>query len=198
MRKSLWLLGLIGVAAFGEQAAAQVPGIDLHIGGRIGYFMPLGIVGEDATDRETTVSNGLALGASIELDIPVSPINLRATLDATFGRSLEVEELDVADTSVDIITLTGDLVFRPIPRLVLAQPYLLLGAGFKRYSADGGIEDQTDFTGHLGAGADLSLGVASLMVEVSDYISSLESVDGGDSRLQNDVFIMVGLRIGIL
>jgi hypothetical protein len=198
MRKSLWVICAIGLGLFGERAYAQVPGIDLHIGARAGYFTPLGIVGEDASDRESKISQGLAFGASIELDLPASPINLRANVDATFGRSVEVEGLEVPGTEVDLIVLTADLVFRPVPRLVLAQPYLLLGAGIKKYSTDGAFEDDPDFTGHLGAGADLSLGVVSLMVEVSDYISSLQPVDGGDSRLQNDVFMMVGFRIGIL
>lgn len=198
MRKSLWLICLMTLAAGASTANAQIPGLDVHLAARVGYFTPLGIVGEDASDRETKLSEGLGFGASIEFDIPASPINVRANVDATFGRSLEVEGLEVPGTDVDLIAFTGDLVFRPIPRLVLAQPYILAGAGFKRYSAEGAFDDQTDFTGHLGIGADMNLAGISLLVEVSDYISSLEPVDGSDSRLQNDVFIMVGLRIGIL
>jgi hypothetical protein len=199
MRTTLRVVGmLLAVFLVGRSdAAAQVPGIDVNIGVRGGWFTPIGIVGEDASQRESKLSQGFAFGASIELDIPLSPINVRANVDATMGRALEVEGLEVPGTEIDMIALTGDIVFRPVPRVILAQPYFLVGAGLKKYSTEGSFEDTTDFTGHLGAGADLSLGVVSLMVEISDYISAFNEVPSGDSRLQNDVFIMAGFKIGL-
>jgi hypothetical protein len=76
------------------------------------------------------------------------------------------------------------------------QPYLLAGAGVKRYSGEG--DDQSKFTGHVGAGADLKLGPIGLLAEINDYISSFEDETTGDSKLQNDVFISLGFRIGLL
>lgn len=200
MRTSLRIvLLLLGVhVAAGAPASAQLPGINVHIGARGGWFAPLGKIGEDASGRETKLSQGPAFGASIELDIPVSPIDVRANVDATMGRSIELQGTEVPGTEVDLLILTGDLVFRPIPRLVVAQPYLLVGAGIKKYSTEGSFEDDSQVTGHLGLGADLKLGGFSLMAEVSDYISSFKEFTSGDKHLQNDVFVMIGFRIGIL
>ena len=186
-----------GILLGAATAHAQLPGFDVHLGVRGGYFTPLGIVTEDAQNNETQLSTGLGIGATLELDIPLSPINVRGNFAATFGRSLEAEGQGALGGEVDIMVLTGDLVFRPIPRLVLAQPYLLLGAGIKRYSTDGAVDEGTDFTGHIGAGADMNLAGISLMVEINDYISAFQASPGEESHLQNDIFIMAGIRIGL-
>ena len=189
---------VLGWLALAGSAAAQIPAIDLSIGPRAGYFLPLGIIAKDAADRETTLSTGLGIGATIEVDLPASPIDLRATVDATFGRALELNEIEINGTNVDLLVLAADLVFRPLPRLVVAQPYLLAGAGIKRYSSDNTFDDTTDFTGHLGAGADMNLGRVTVLVEVSDYISGFQATQGDDTRLQNDVFVMVGFQLKLL
>ena len=196
MNRVVGVLGALLLAS-GQTAIAQIPGIDVHLGLRAGWFTPIGIVGEDASERESKVSQGFAFGGSIELDLPASPINIRANVDATLGRSIEVEGLEVPGTEIDIMAFTGDLVFRPLPRLAMTQPYLLLGAGIKRYSTDGTFEDENEFTGHLGAGADMRVGSLALIVEISDYISSFNEVPSGDSRLQNDLFIMAGIRFSL-
>jgi len=192
MKRLLMLMALTLVAA---PAAAQIPGVNVVVAPRIGVYSPLGNLIETSTS-EFKIKSGLGLGLSIELDLPLSPINVRANFDAALGRDVEEDGVKVGD--VDIVNLTGDLVFRPLPRVV-AQPYLLAGAGIKRYSSGfGGGDDNSssDFTGHVGAGIDAKLGPLGLMVEVSDYISSFKST--GDSKLQNDVFVMAGLRIGLL
>ena len=193
-------LGWIAVAAViitAAPAQAQLPGINVHLGARAGVFTPMGALTESA-GSEGKLKSGLGIGASLELDIPLSPINVRANLDAAMGAKLQVNGQDTG-TEMDVVAITGDLVFRPIPR-VFVQPYLLAGAGIKRYSIEGGseAESESDFTGHLGAGADLRVGPLSVFGEVSDYISSFKSELTGDSKLQNDVFVMVGFRIGML
>jgi hypothetical protein len=192
MKRRLILAALTMAAT---PAAAQVPGVNVAIAPRIGVYAPLGNLMETSTS-EFKIKSGLGLGLSVELDLPLSPINVRANLDATVGRDVEEDGVKVGD--VDVVNLTGDLVFRPIPRVV-AQPYLLAGAGIKRYSSGFGAGDgnsTSDFTGHVGAGIDGKLGPLGFMAEVSDYISSFSS--NGDSKLQNDMFIMAGLRIGLL
>ena len=191
------LAGCIFVLAASRTGLAQIPGINVHLGARAGLFTPAGKIGEDVSGRETRIASGLALGASVEFDIPLSPINVRANVDAALGRPMEVSGQEVPGSEVDIIALTGDLVFRPVPRVVVFQPYLLAGAGIKRYSVEGIDDPETDFTGHLGAGGDLRAGRLSVFGEVSDYISSFGGGDGND-HLQNDIFIMVGVRIGLL
>jgi hypothetical protein len=182
---------------FATPAFAQLPGINVHLGARAGVFTPLGALAEIGT-VESKLKSGLAIGASLELDIPLSPINVRANLDAAMGAKIQNNGVDT-NGEVDIVAITGDLVFRPIPRVFL-QPYLLAGAGIKRYSFENvnGAEDDSDFTGHIGAGADLKVGPLSVFGEVSDYISSFKFNENADGKLQNDVFVMVGFRIGML
>ncbi len=179
-------------------AHAQIPGINLNLGARVGYFKPLGSLAD--TPFEVEVSSGLGLGAHLELDLPLSPINVRANVAATLGRSLSTDGDEDEGSDLDIVVITGDLVFRPLPRVVVVQPYLLAGAGVKRYSFDfnGENESESKFTGHVGAGADLKVGPIALLAEVSDYISSFELAEGGGSKLQNDVFVSIGFRIGML
>jgi hypothetical protein len=199
MRRSLLVLGM--VLAAGAPAYAQVPGINVHLGARAGVFSPLSPLAETA-QGDLKLKNGLGIGASIELDIPLSPVNVRANVDAAMGAKLELEDTELEGTEVDVIAFTGDLVFRPLPRIVVVQPYLLAGAGIKRYSfdADGTSlgEDRSHFTGHIGAGADFKLGPIAVLVELSDYISSFKNEGTDDSKLQNDVFLMAGFRIGML
>lgn len=192
-----WLLGIIMTTLLCVRPAqAQLPVFDVSLTARAGLFTPLSALAEDASGRETKLASGLALGASVEIDIPLSPINVRASVDAALNRALQVEGQDVAGAEADVVAITGDLVFRPLPRIVVIQPYLLAGAGIKKYSTDNAFDSGSDFTGHLGIGADLRAGGIMLVGEVSDYISSFDL--SGESRLQNDVFVTLGLRIGLL
>lgn len=192
--------GLLMLSA--APAFAQVPGINLHLGARAGVFSPMGALAE-TTQGDLKLKSGLGIGASIELDIPVSPINVRANVDAAIGAKLKLNDDELEGAEVDVVAITGDLVFRPLPRIVVVQPYLLAGGGVKRYSfkqegVTGFDDDRSNFTGHIGAGADLKLGPIAVLAEVSDYISSFKNEATDDSKLQNDVFVMVGFRIGML
>jgi hypothetical protein len=194
--KKLILLGAM-VALSAGPAAAQVPGVDLILAPRAGLYMPLSSLVEESESPERQIKGGVAFGVSAELDLPASPINFRAGVDASFGRALEGPG---ATGKADVRSATVDIVFRPLPRLVVLQPYLLAGGGFKWYTfkdAPSDMEDRRDLTGHFGAGVDLKLGSIGLVAEVGDYISSFMS-ESGSKRLQNDVFLMAGLRVGLL
>ena len=190
------LSALTILVAAGSPALAQVPRFNVSLGARIGMFSPLGNLGTDVSGRETKISPGLAYGASIEVDIPASPINVRANVDAAMGRSIEVDGDEIPGTDVDLIVFTGDLVWRPVPRMGAVQPYLLAGAGIKLYEAEGTFDSDDEVTGHLGLGADFRAGPLSIFGEISDYISSVDVAT--ESELQNDLFVMVGIRIGLL
>jgi opacity protein-like surface antigen len=96
-----------------------------------------------------------------------------------------------------LLAVAGDLVFRPIPR-VIVQPYLVLGAGVRRedYSyEDDGVSDalpkeQTDFAFHAGLGADVMLGRIGIVAEITDFITQ-EPTGNWD---QHDAFGFVGLK----
>jgi hypothetical protein len=192
-------LGMLVVMA--APAAAQIPGINVNLGARIGAFTPMSALAE-TPQGDVKLKSGMGIGASIELDIPFSPINVRANVEAAMGAKMELGDDELEGAEVDVVAFTGDLVYRPLPRIVVVQPYLLAGAGVKRYSFDTDpvsfSEDRSHFTGHLGAGADLKFGPISVLAEVSDYISSFKNAATDDSKLQNDVFLMVGFRIGML
>ena len=192
-RMMVLLFMLVGMSA---PAYAQLPGININLGARAGAFMPMSALVDDALG-EVKLKSGLGIGAHIELDLPLSPINVRANVEAALGAKVEEDGVETGD-EVDVIALTGDLVFRPLPRIVVVQPYFLAGAGIKKYSAEGAVEDENDFTGHIGAGVDFKLGPLAVLVEANDYISSFKVGDAGESKLQNDVFVAVGFRIGML
>ena len=183
-------------------ASAQIPGINLNLGARAGMFSPASTLAE-TTFGDLKLKSGLGVGASLELDLPLSPINVRANLDAALGAKVMLDDVE-GDEEVDVIAITGDLVFRPLPRIVVFQPYLLAGAGIKKYSFESDPAfpdddlDESDFTGHVGLGGDLKLGPIAVLAELSDYISSFKNEGTGDSKLQNDLFIMIGFRIGML
>ena len=100
------------------------------------------------------------------------------------------------------------MALRPLPSLLLIQPYLLLGGGVKRYDFTRDdllgeglrsvLSDQNQLTGHLGLGAEVNLGLLRLVGEITDLVSRFEVDEGlGDGEgLQHDVFFTVGLVIG--
>lgn len=186
-------------------ARAQVPGIDLVVIPKIGAFVPLNDLGDGTLFGETIdvkANSDLAIGLGVELDLPVSPINLRGNVDYVPSTDISVNGTTVGDDfEADILALVGDIVYRPLPRLVVTQPYFLAGAGIKRYdlSGDGDLPDgfadsTTDFTLHVGAGVDVGLGPIRILGEVSDYISWFEL---DDSKMQNDLFVMAGVAVGL-
>lgn len=214
MRKTTIALALsLAVLAAAPGAKAQVPGIDLQFIPKIGAYLPVSDLGEVRVGAEEIAAEmeaSLAVGLGLELDLPLSPLNVRANIDYATGSEISLEGRGIQlSEAVDatVLALVGDLVFRPLPRVAIVQPYLLGGAGIKRYNFDtddlaGGVgdflsDDQNDFTVHLGAGLDIGLGPLAFMAEVSDYISWF-APNGGDSEMQNDIFGMVGVRVGML
>jgi hypothetical protein len=100
-----------------------------------------------------------------------------------------------------LLAVAGDLVLRPIPRLLIVQPYLIAGAGLRRevYSFDDdGVgdalpSDKSDFALHAGLGVDVMLGRIGLVAEVTDFITQ----DENDDWSQHDAFGFVGLKFRV-
>lgn len=191
------LEGIVAALLCAAPAAAQM---NVHIVPKIGVFTPMsGLTGN------TELSSGLALGVAAEFGIPLLPLRLRANVEHLTGTELErrnEEETRVGD--VVITTLTGAAVLRPLPATALFQPYFLAGAGVKRYEMElenlaggelsGVAQSQSRFTGQAGGGVDVRVGPLAMVLEVSDYISTFVA-GSGESRLQNDLFGMLGFRI---
>jgi opacity protein-like surface antigen len=204
MRMSKVSLVLTGLFAFGATGvAAQVPGISLDIVPKIGAEMPLSdLPTTPSAEAVKSLSGAFAWGVAAELGLPGLPFNLRANVDATTKKSVS-PATGITTGSVDqtMMTIFGDLVFRPLPKLILVQPYVMAGLGVKRYNyslsdpADlfqRSFTDRNDLAYHLGVGVD----IGPLVVEANDYMNKY-AFDGGGSKFQHDVFIMAGLRLGL-
>lgn len=202
---------IMGAAAAVALLATVPPGLGaqgVEIVPQVGVFLPLNELGStqaaggrvDLGRRESA----LALGLAAELEVP-GPLALRGGL--LYGTSAE---LPVAGSgcpecraSSSLLVLGGTALLRP-PSLTLARPYLLGGIGLKRYGLDDDdlqasglspvMEDRTRTAVQVGVGLELRLGLMRATVEVSDFVSRFRPAEGEDG-LQNDVFLMVGLRL---
>lgn len=151
----------------------------------------------------------LGVGLTAELNIPLFPIDVRVGGDYVTGATVSREGLngsvEVAEGS--LLYVSADAVFRPIPRLLIVQPYVLGGAAFKRdkfvrTDAQGFAEEikdgYKDFQLHAGAGFDVTLGGLGVAVEVTDYFARPEDTStAGLLDLKHDFFATVGLKIPV-
>lgn len=215
MPKSLRVLLAIGLLAGAPApAGAQVPGLDVSLVPKVGFYMAAAdlataaaAAGEIVDDR----GGSLAVGLGLDFAVPVAPVSFRVGFDYVTSSEFTYQDTAAVESTGEqtMLAIAGDIVLRPIPRLLVLQPYLLAGAGVKRYdfsfeeaAGDTDIEDafpesQTDFTLHAGLGLDLGLGPIALVAEAGDYISWYEAEGGDGSELQNDVFLMAGIRVGL-
>jgi hypothetical protein len=207
-------LGVLALAA--APAGAQVPGVGLELVPKVGFYTAAAdleaatsAAGEIVDDR----GGSLALGLAVDFGVALMPVSFRVGFDYVSGSEFTYADTTGADLEATgeqtMLALAGDIVLRPLPRLVIVQPYLLAGAGVKRYDfefseVDTGSDaeevfpdSQTDFTLHAGLGLDLGLGPIALVAEVSDYVSWYEAEGGEGTELQNDLFLMAGIRIGL-
>lgn len=197
-------LALLGLAASVSPAAAQ-----LRLIPQAGLYAPvtdLGTVssGGDAVDVGKR-SSSFAWGAGLELG-GGDGTGLRVT--GLYGTDGEVPVEGVGcdpatcRSRSTVLALSGAVVLRPLPTLVVVRPYLVLGGGLKRYDFEvengddvrEAFEDGSKGTAHLGAGLEVNLGGLRGTVEVTDFASgaALEGADG----TQHDFFVTVGLVIG--
>lgn len=180
--------------------AAPVDAQFLKVNPRIGLYVPVGDLG-DVSGETIALDNSLALGLGLEFGLPFLPFNLRANLEYASDVAVTHEGLDEDAGRTTLLAVVGDAVFR-LPRFVLVQPYLFAGGGLKQYDFDidsgdpGSFRDSSDPTLHLGGGLDFGFGSFNLNAEVSDYVSWYE-LQGGDSQIQHDVFLMIGFSVGM-
>jgi len=191
-----------GAAGASAQRVQVVPRAGVFVSGS-----SLGEVREGTEAIKADLEGGLGVGLGIEFGMPLSPFGFRAGFDYATDSKISASGINEAsgEAGAKLLAVAGDLVFRPLPRLLVVQPYLLAGAGVKRYDFEvselnEGVRDvfsesQTDFALHGGAGLDVSLGAIALRAEVSDYVSWFELGSGSEKQMQNDVFATVGLRI---
>lgn len=200
LRKIAALLAAAALAP-AAPAAAQL----VQIEPKIGAFAPLSDLGYWNGDLRS-LRGSFAIGLAASVKPPVLP-RVRLGFDyATTNKISAANGVGAPGTAgPSLLALTGDFVF--IPQDGRVRPYALIGAGIKRYSysvskiSDITTRDildanQSDFTGHLGIGVDVGVGASGVRLELSDYVSHFDV--NGTSRLQHDLFIMLGLRVDLL
>lgn len=183
-------------------ALAQAPGIELVLNPRIGLYAPLTDLGEDAGST-FALENSLAIGLGAELQLTALPFGIRANLDYATGAKVSQDGVESEGSETTLLAVAGDLVFRPLPDIILVQPYFFAGGGLKQYDFQvegaGEFATESDPTVHLGLGLDVGFGPLALNAELGDYISWFELTEGSDeSEMQHDLFITVGFAIGLL
>lgn len=185
---------------------AQAPGIDIRLNPRIGLYEPLsdlGQIGEAGSGVVAEMGGSLALGLGLELDIMMLPVGFRLNMDYATGAEVSRSDGVGEPTETTLLAVVGDVMFRPLPKLVLVQPYLFAGGGLRQYDVSdatttSSFRASSDPTLHLGGGLDVGFGPLALNAEIGDYISRYELTEGGDSETQHDLFVTIGFSIGIL
>jgi hypothetical protein len=165
----------------------------------VGVYIPASDVYQLRDDAEQIFSvdkeGTFALGLNVELGM------LRGSIAYASGAQLNQRGVSNNDAIGDgkLLAVAGDLVLRPIPRLIIIQPYLIAGAGLRRedysYDDDGVSnalpKDKSDFALHAGIGADVMLGRIGVVAELTDFITKNEEDDWD----QHDAFAFVGLKL---
>jgi hypothetical protein len=190
-RTTLFVAAVAVLAAAPRIASAQ------GITPQIGVYVPgndLDSLKAGATQVRVNKEGSLALGLNLDFG------GLRASL--AYASAAKLNQQGISGQSQvgegKLLAIAGDLVLRPLPRIVV-QPYLLLGAGLRRadydFDSDGLSnafpENDTDFALHAGVGADLNLGPIGVAAELTDFISK----DSADKWKQHDGFGFVGLKL---
>lgn len=195
MRKVLlFAAGLLGAFMLPSSSPAQ----GISITPQIGVYVP----GDDfeslraGADSVRVDNEGtLALGFNVDLGF------LRGSVAYASAAKLNRRGVSGQDEIGEgkLLAVAGDLVLRPIPRILILQPYLLAGAGLRRADYDyddDGISDafpenESDFALHAGIGADIMLGPVGIAAEITDFISKNQD----DKWKRHDGFGFVGLKL---
>lgn len=107
---------------------------------------------------------------------------------------------------VDLLSVMGSLVVRPLGNVFFVEPYLVGGGGLKRFDfepegfGDGVgqvFSDESEWAGILGLGAEVDLGGLTVVTEVADHFHwSDRGIVNGDKVRMDDFFFTVGLVLG--
>ena len=205
------MIRVIGLAAaLSLLLGARPAAAQLRLIPQIGLYTPFAELPSPQVGAAELKKDGtFAFGAALELGTP-DKVSFRVNVLHATDSEVPISDIgcdeDCARSSVSAATAT--LALRPLPNLVVVQPYLLLGGGVKRYDfttedlSNEGLEailnDQNQLTGHLGLGAEVNLGPLRVVGEISNLVSRFD-VEGDlfeSDDVQHDVYFTVGLVIG--
>ena len=107
---------------------------------------------------------------------------------------------------VDLLSVHGALVVRPLRHLLFVEPYALVGGGLKRFDfepndfGDGVgqiFSDESEWAGLLGIGAAVDFGGWALRLEVTDHFHWSDlGIPDAESERMDDFFFTAGIVLG--
>ncbi|HKK07402.1 MAG TPA: hypothetical protein VKA44_00805 [Gemmatimonadota bacterium] len=146
------------------------------VGGAGGYWLP----------------DGLGLG----VQVLYAPANLNVLPTAFQG------PIPTGLGDARYLAATAELRYRlrPAGPAGVLAPYIALGGGIRRLEFDAiahmDVQDTTDPVGTAALGVETGLiGPVAMRLELRDYVSSFDASATGESHIQNDVLITVGLGV---
>jgi hypothetical protein len=232
MRMWTVLPAALAVLAAESREAAGQERFAVKLAPTVGWYAPtqnLRRVPEEGSSDWTRIAAGPMAGLTAELGLPVRAVSVRgglmyvrSGLDARRFAGFESCGSDCDEAVYRSEPIAGARVFIAVadvvlrtPRIGPVQPYVLGGAGIKRYDfaqreLSGGYaaeyaRDVTQGTRHVGLGTDLRVGNHLLVLEVSDYVGGFRSAaDPAQSgttapggRRQHDISFTAGFKFGI-
>jgi len=194
------LVGILLLPAPGSAQTRIIPQV-----GAYASVSDLGTV--DSADEILTVGEhetSLAFGLTLEF---ASDNSLGFRLTGLYGTDSEipVEGIGCTGSACELrstlLGVSGSIVLRLLPTGSPLRPYLLGGAGIKRYDfefttgsqLEDAFGDESKATGVLGLGFDWNLGILKGNLELTSYLSGSVLEDGEG---QHDFFLTLGLIFG--
>lgn len=195
-----------GAQAQAYQAAVTPATVELT--GYFGAIFPMSVLGSQGDTLKADLSTKPAFGASLETWLGggfglgvsgglASPRLALTTADAETG------EQDVVDLgTVDYLHGEALLLWRPqfTSSAAVLLPYFGAGAGIRRldFEDGSGFEDGADVTIVMNAGTHIWVSErVHLRLDVRDLISSFEGGPFEGSDTQHDLFVQVGVGVGL-
>ncbi|MGH7540693.1 MAG: hypothetical protein ACRELC_06825 [Gemmatimonadota bacterium] len=170
--------------------------------GFVGWISPLADLSQDPTAFNTTLDPYVVVGADVTYWVSrrVGVGVLGAFAPSELGMRSTQPDLEPPEDPGDAeyFAALANLIYRiPVSGTAsAAEPYFAAGAGVRHVGVEEvaapDIGSSTDPAATLAAGVRIGFGALRLRAEIRDIASFYES-GTGDSRLQNDVAVTVGL-----
>ncbi|MFQ5689776.1 MAG: hypothetical protein ACE5HQ_05840 [Gemmatimonadota bacterium] len=197
--------GLGQVPAYDSEPEPFEPSrIDLVVFG--GALTPLSDLTKDENSFGTVITAAASLGAEgtywfengfgVAVQALYAPADLRIT--PTSFQGAVPPDLGSADYIAAAASLRYRLRLEGVAEIV--QPYFGLGAGIRHLSVDAiaspEVDDVTDPVATAAAGAFVTVSrLFKFRFELRDWVSSFDTPTNGDSRIQNDISVTIGVGV---
>lgn len=203
------LLALFGAPTVAAQDApmAGEPGVSIELTGYAGAILPLSSLGAEGDSLRAELSTRPSFAAGLDVWFtPTLGLGLMAGYSkpelnlTTAGGAFGQETADLG--SVDYMHGEALLVFRPVlpGSSAVLLPFVGVGAGLHDLSMPEGegFEDSSGVVIVVAGGTHLRLSDSvHLRLDVRDLISSFDGGPFSDSNVQHDVFVHVGVGVGL-